>query len=92
MGYYINPERGTKEDWLQDNLIISSNKPLPYKTEHNGREIVQVVLIDNGWMTALGIAYDENELMRFAYSDGRAKLFCYVPRTAVEPFVPEGVL
>lgn len=93
MGYYINPKEGTKKDWLAENVQVISSVPLPkHRDEVGGTPCVQLVYIDNGWMTALGIAYSAEELRRMSVEDGRPKAFFYVPEEAVKPFLPEGVL
>lgn len=73
MGYYINPTDTNKETWLalngkritQDEAILFWDNP-----DHTH---FPVCWVDNGWMTAAGIAYDDDETKRFASPDGRNK-------------------
>ena len=69
MGIYINPKEGTKEEWLakhakEVNSITWDILP---------KDILPVVLVDNGGFTAAGIAYCKSELEQFQYEDGRPK-------------------
>ena len=73
MGYYIDPEDMSKEAWLEqhgellpDEEFDIQGDPKFSRYQINGREYGVVCLIDNGWMTAAGIAYDDRELAVFA--------------------------
>lgn len=64
MGCYINPKEQTKEDWLEANATII--------TERIARELFKtcpdslpIVLVDNGPFTAAAVAYSPNELEAF---------------------------
>jgi hypothetical protein len=83
MGYYVNPATETKESFL----------------ENEGREVqlseckltdseLPVVLVDNGFFTAAGIAYSEAELQAFTSpGDRRPKRFFMVPKVKLEQFM-----
>lgn len=88
MGYYIDPENGqNKEQWLQDNgLAMQLKTPTNVRQNVEGTECGLVCLIDNGWMTAAGIAYDLRELNVFAEPDGRPKAWIWVPIEKLKPF------
>lgn len=70
MGRYINPEQGTKEQWLRNNGIALASAPLEFDfTEH-----LPVCLVDNGAFAAAAIATTEDELVYFrSPSDLRPK-------------------
>lgn len=63
MGYYINSPDMTKEQWLEKNgTCIGSTAPVSWINTDNE---VAVCLIDNGWMTAAGVAWYAGELEAF---------------------------
>jgi len=87
MGYYINPKNGTtKEAWLAEHGMSISE---PAAKAHTAGARVVVCLIDNGWMTAAGIAYDDRERDAFTMLDSRPKSWYLVNR---EQLVAEGFL
>lgn len=87
MGYYINPPNGqSKEAWLQAHgKDISTSQACEHSFEHD--ECLPVCLVDNGWMTAAAIAYDEHEVKEFARpTDHRSKRWYLVPRADLVPY------
>ena len=84
MGYYINPEVGTKEAWLAENgSRITAVEAKEYPS-NQGR--VLVCLVDNGPFTAAGIAFDDEERDAFMDPDGRPKKWFLVKRELLKPF------
>lgn len=85
MGFYINPDTGTKEDFLNTNGREVSLTELKI----TDREL-PVVLIHNQFFTAAGIAYNEGELKALTSSeDKRYKQFFMVPREMLDKFLPK---
>ena len=85
MGYYINVPNQTKEEWLRDNGECLGITP-PKSNIINDR--VAVCLVDNGWMTAAGIAYSPDELAVFADPrDDRPKIWFMVHKDKLTPFL-----
>lgn len=85
MGRYINPKGMSKEQWLTENgeqfdeshfVSLKTIDAALYDNAHT----VPVCLVDNGWMTAAGIAVDQRELEIFLLPDGRPKTWYLVPR------------
>lgn len=70
MGYYVNPPGGNKQSWLDTNGVRVSQDTASRRKAGDEDQFV-VCLVDNGWMDAAGIAYDDNELKAFLYEDGR---------------------
>lgn len=72
MGYYINPQHTSKEQWLNDyglevtdptwDLLATSFPGTEHSPEGRG---VYVCLVDNGPFTAAGICYNEQEFDAF---------------------------
>ena len=64
MGIYINPKNGmTKENWL---LEYGSNIGEPNVERYNfDGKIFPICLVDNGFFTAAGVAFDKRELKVF---------------------------
>lgn len=81
MGYYVNPKGETKEQFLEKNGTEVQNPTFAgIPSDH-----ALVVLVNNGWMTAAGIAYDEREFQAFtSSSDSRPKKFYHVPFSALQ--------
>jgi len=76
MGVYINPESMSKESWLSDHAVLvgtNQNDVLPLKFSDLKEGELFVCLVDNGYFTAAGIAYSEEELSEFNVDDGRYK-------------------
>lgn len=84
MGFYINPQNCSKEDWLKANAVAKYLTP-PQK--HRDGDNVVVCLVDNGGFTAAGVAYDQTELETFALPDGRRKEWYMVPIAAVQKLI-----
>ncbi len=79
MGYYINPDRGSKESYLEKEGIQAPWAP---KWEDIPSDKVAVCLVDNGMFTAAGIAYSPAELEEFSRYDGREKQWYILPKAA----------
>jgi len=88
MGYYINPENMSKEEFLKKH----GKKIVPFDFEpfdFNG-DSLPVCLVDNGWMTAAGIGYDRREAEVFLNdSSGRPKTWYLVSKKDLEPYYKE---
>lgn len=84
MGYYINPKNGqTKEAWLVEHGTHIA-QPKVHRDGANG----VVCLVDNGFMTAAGIAYDQRELEAFSLPDDhRPKRWFAVPIDKLAQFM-----
>ena len=66
MGYYLNPIETTKEKWLQGNgILIHPEQMLNYDWNFVPEGHLPVVWVDNGWMTAAGVCYCEQEFKAF---------------------------
>jgi len=64
MGFYVNPQDETKESFLsREGIIVPSNHKITWNNIPTG--YLPVVLVDNGFFTAAGIAYCEDELNVF---------------------------
>ena len=83
MGFYINPKDGT----TKEQFLAEHGKELRSVDNYffNGTHL-PVCLVDNGWMTAAGIAFDQSELDAFNRPDGRPKVWFNVPLKALEPY------
>lgn len=86
MGFYINPKKGTKEDFLKEHGEIYSHAQGPLTNVSQGDEVA-VCLVDNGQFTAAGICYSKAELEAFKYPDGRFKIWYFVKAEAVREFL-----
>jgi hypothetical protein len=76
MGYYINPTGETKEEFLRRKGITVSNT---FKWKERLPNTLPVILIDNGYFTAAGIAYSEREFDGFLDpNDDRPKIMFLV--------------
>jgi hypothetical protein len=86
MGYYINPEDPSKENWLTlRGVKITPQEAKDFVFEENP-DSLPVCLIDNGAFFAAGIAYDEREKDCFIAPDGRTKQWYKVPKEALKPW------
>lgn len=85
MGYYINPEDCSKEEWLIVNAQRLAN---PQGFDFSGNKL-PVVLVNNGPFTAAGIAYDKRELDAFLYPDHRKKIWYEVEKEKLKPWYKE---
>ena len=62
MGYYVNPTGQKKEQFLADRGVA---RQATFKWSDTPEGSLPVVLVDNGWMTAAGIIYSEEEFKAF---------------------------
>ncbi len=84
MGYYINPEVGSKEEFLEKHGILQRGAP----RKHSVGGLTAVCLIDNGPFTAAAIAYCQEELEYFtSHKDSRPKSWFMVPDEVLKPFL-----
>ena len=73
MGAYLNPPDCPKEDWLESFATEVPDCPNDFVFESSPTRL-PVCLIDNGWMTAAGICFSEDEFRQFSDpSDPRPK-------------------
>lgn len=80
MGYYIDPPDMSKEKWLIENAKPSTKSACEEWSDFSTE--VPVVLVDNGFFTAAGIAYDEREVNAFTQPDDkRSKVYFTVEKT-----------
>lgn len=86
MGYYINPKDCSKETWLINNGIRTTEIVIREKAYTNN--LVPVCWVDNGDFTAAGIAYDDMECGAFLHPDPRPKLWYLVERAKLIEFCP----
>ena len=90
MGYYIDPPRGTKEQFLEEEGHPISLEALRKYTFD--QDTLPVCLVHNGFgFTAAGIAYNKTELSRFLSGIYDRKHQWYlVPRDILKPYLPVG--
>ncbi len=85
MGYYINPPDMSKEDFLHKHgrpLLEEDAKKFDFASSD-----LPVCLVDNGWMTAAGIAYDAAARDVFADPrDQRPKKWFAVSKELLLPY------
>jgi hypothetical protein len=88
VGYYINPTDGSsKEDWLRAHgQWIAATNAAAHMAEVSDTYVV--CLVDNGWMTAAAIAYDDRERDVFMRDDGRPKQWFIVRKRELAEFLP----
>jgi hypothetical protein len=96
MGLYINPESGTKEEWLEKNALELDRfrnwtaQELWKAAEDHGEGFFIVVLVTNPSFSAAGIAYDQRELRDFADpNDHRPKRWFLAHRTNLNTVQPQ---
>lgn len=88
MGIYINPKDGrTKEQWLADHGT-PINATASINHDYTG-DYLPVCWVDNGWMTAAGIAYDAREAECFRNPGGRPTAWFMVRRDLLKQFDSE---
>lgn len=75
MGCYVNPKETTKEQFLAEHGTSISAEEAEITSTH-----LPVCLVDNGWMKAAGVAFDEREMEAFKYPDQRPKEWFMVSR------------
>ena len=84
MGIYVNPEEGTKEEWLEKNGVKVYGSGCSdwsvFFSDFNKETMLPVVLLHNPCFTAAGIAYDEREFEACMEPDGRKKEVYAVPK------------
>lgn len=92
MGYYIDPKKSTKENWLEKHGIEYQgwrDAELIWLAKE-ADQVSVVVLVDNGPFSAAGIAYSKEELAEFTRpSDYRPKKIYLVPTKAILEEHPE---
>jgi len=82
MGYYIDPETETKEQFLQ-----RVGRRLPSATAPVEPEELLVCLVDNGFFSAAGIMYGPHEIQEFNDPrDFRPKSWWAVSREDLKPY------
>lgn len=86
MGYYINPEKCSKEQWLADNGQVIT--PAEARDFNYSGERLPVCLVSNGAFTAAGIGYCREETDAFLYPDGRPRMFFSVEKEKLKEFIP----
>lgn len=68
MGFYVNPPNESKESFLKREGMAAPNSPkITWDSVPKG--YLPVVLLNNGFFTAAGIAYCEGELSEFTRLD-----------------------
>ena len=85
MGIYIDPKKGTKEDFLnQHGLEITKEEFLSFESFSDGPSL-PVCLIHNPRFSAAGVAYSKDEAEVFALSDidGMPRKYFFVPRSVL---------
>ena len=88
MGYYINPQDMSKEEFLaRKGIPIFAAEVLSIFDYH--KDHLPVCLIDNGAFTAAGIAYSKDEAATFCRNDGRYKRWYKVSKKDLEPYYKE---
>lgn len=94
MGVYINPQRQTKEQWLEEHALFELMAPPPYDSIQE--EECLVCWVHNGPFTAAGIITSENEYHGWlSQQDPRPKRWVIVPKADIievmefDPFVEE---
>jgi uroporphyrinogen-III decarboxylase len=65
MGFYINPEKMSKEEWLLENTSPITVIDACNLLENPVKEELPVIWVNNGPFTAAAIAYDLKELKDF---------------------------
>lgn len=87
MGFYINPTDQSKQEWLDKNAIAV---PAPPKSIAEGDGLVPLVLVQNTFFSAVGIAYSEAELQLFKDPmDFRPKSWYWADKDEVLKVCPE---
>jgi hypothetical protein len=78
MGFYINPEGESKEQWLgREGKMVGRSWCVGWE-DFDGDEL-PIILVDNGPFTAAGVAFDAQERDHFTDPDDpRPKLYFMV--------------
>ena len=83
MGYYINPEDMSKEEFLVRKGLILDEAPVV----HEADDRTAVCLVNNGGFTAAGICFSADELVEFTNpKDYRPKRWYMVKNSDLAPF------
>jgi hypothetical protein len=77
MGFYINPKKQTKENWLCEHGILLEKKPV---WEEVPKSKFLVCWINNVMFTTAGVCYSKAEFDAFAHEDGRLKRWFLVAK------------
>lgn len=75
MGAYINPKDCSKEDFLRDNAKEVTKEIVEFFDYDLQKDLMPVILVDNGPFTAAGIAFSARERDVFLMEDGRPKRY-----------------
>lgn len=82
MGYYVNPPRESKEQFLKTKGVAV---PRTFKWADTPKGSLPVILVNNGPFTAAAICYSEAEFNEFAnVNDRRPKEFYVVSAAALK--------
>ena len=73
MGYYVNPPKGSKGAWLEENSAVVSTKPLGNFQSYRDAGCIPVCHVDNIAFSAAGVCYSEAEFLEWKTPDGRHK-------------------
>ena len=88
MGIYINLKDCSKEQWLIDNGEMPKMSPDTHeRTTKAGVDQFAVCWINNGWMTAAAICYNQSELEVFKHPDPRPKQWFWVDKEKLKEFM-----
>lgn len=78
MGTYINPEKGTKEDYLKEHGKEITREEFDAFAIND--DTFAVILVDNGFFTAAWVADSLRELLEMKEPDPRPKKYYTVPK------------
>ena len=85
MGFYVNPLTESKEDFLKrEGMVAPSSPKITWDSVPKG--YLPVVLLNNGFFTAAGIAYCESELDAFTRLDDQRPRQIFIVK--VEKLIP----
>lgn len=88
MGMYINPPNCTKEEWLEEHRI-ATQLDAPYMSA-TPSDCAWICLVQNPQFTAAAVAFDLNELLRFAAPyDVRPKRWYLCRKDDIKTVIPE---
>lgn len=93
MGFYINPEGQTKEEFLIENQTFNTMLCKSVKFEDCPEDQRIIMWVDNGPFTAALICYNKQEFeITKNPSDHRPKWLFFVPAVKLEPFIKKEFL